>query len=84
MMQRKDRAHAGGRGTRHPDGGETLKKVEMETVISCPRTNKPVPFDLLDRRIDRALAELHGELIAEPLSPSLSALAKRLTIRRFA
>jgi hypothetical protein len=54
----------------------------METVVSCPREYKSIPFDPLDRRIDRALVDLHGELIAEPLSPSLLALAKRLTIGR--
>jgi hypothetical protein len=63
-------------------GENALKKVDMETVASCPRESKSVPFDPLARRIDRALAELHGELIAEPLSPSLLALAKRLTIGR--
>jgi hypothetical protein len=63
-------------------GENALKKVDMETVVSCPREYKSVAFDPLDRRIDGALVELHGELIAEPLSPSLLALAKRLTIGR--
>ncbi|MEX2200013.1 MAG: hypothetical protein WD711_01355 [Dongiaceae bacterium] len=59
-----------------------MKKANMETAVSFTREGKSMPFASLDRRIDRALVELHSELIAEPLSPSLLALAKRLTIGR--
>jgi hypothetical protein len=61
-------------------GTVKVKKAAMNVTASW-NDAKAERFDALDRQIDQALGRLYGEIAAEPLSASLTALSRRLMLK---